>query len=64
MIELLKKFNTVFTVATTVYAVTKFMYDTFKKYEKKHGKDKNQNIVAKGTSRKKKENLSRDVQEI
>ena len=64
MIELLKKFNTVFTVVTTVYAVSKFMYKTFQKYEEKHGQNKNQNIVAKGTSRKKKENLSRYVQEI
>jgi len=64
MMGILKKLNTAVTVVTTVYAVTKFMYDTFKKYEEKHGKHKKQKIVAKGTSRKKKENLSRDFQEI
>lgn len=38
MTNLLKKVNTTLTVITTVYAVGKFMYETFKKYEKKHGK--------------------------
>ncbi len=38
MIGLLKKLNTAITIATTVYAVTKFMFTTFKKYEEKHGK--------------------------
>lgn len=36
MINFLKKVNTVFTIATTVYAVTKFMFKTFKNYEAKH----------------------------
>ena len=36
MINFLKKVNTAFTIATTVYAVTKFMFNTFKKYEAKH----------------------------
>ena len=64
MIGVIKKLNTAITVVTTVYAVTKFMFKTFKKYEEKHGNNKKQKIVTKGTSRKKKENLSRDVQEI
>ena len=64
MIGILKKLNTAVTVVTTVYAVTKFMFNTFKKYEEKHGKNKKQNIVAKGTSRKKKKDVSGDVQEI
>lgn len=37
MIALLKKLNTVITIVTTVYAVSKFMYNTFQKYEVKHG---------------------------
>ena len=64
MMGILKKLNTAVTVVTTVYAVTKFMYDTFKKYEEKHGNNKKQKIVTKGTSRKKKETVPRDVQEI
>lgn len=36
MINFLKKVNTAFTIATTVYAVTKFMFKTFKNYETKH----------------------------
>lgn len=63
MIGILKKVNTAVTVVTTVYAVTKFMFKTFKKYEEKHG-HKKQNSVTKGTSRNKKETVSRDVQEI
>ena len=38
MINFLKKANTAITIITTVYAVTKFMFKTFKKYEAKHGK--------------------------
>lgn len=38
MINIFKKINTVLTIATTVYTVSKFMYTTFKKYEEKHGK--------------------------
>ena len=38
MINILKKINTVVTIVGTVYTVSKFMYDTFKKYEEKHGK--------------------------
>ena len=38
----MKKFfnniNTVITIIGTVYTVTKFMFDTFKKYERKHGR--------------------------
>ena len=64
MMGILKKLNTAVTVVTTVYAVTKFKYDTFKKYEEKHGNNKKQKIVTKGTSRKKKETVPRDVQEI
>ena len=64
MIGILKKVNTAVTVVTTVYAVTKFMFKTFKKYEEKHGNNKKQKIVTKGTSLKKKETVSRDVQEI
>jgi hypothetical protein len=37
----LKKLNTVVATITTVYAVSKFMYTTFKKYEEKHGNSKN-----------------------
>ena len=29
--------NTAVTIIGAVYTVTKFMFDTFKKYEKKHG---------------------------
>ena len=36
MINFLKKANTAITIITTVYAVTKFMFNTFKKYEAKH----------------------------
>jgi hypothetical protein len=43
MLELLKKLNTAITVVTTAYAVTKFMIKTFKKYEEKHGKVKEEN---------------------
>lgn len=64
MINYLKKINTVLTIATTVYTVTKFMYETFKKYELKHEHNKKQKIVTKGTSRKKKGTVPRDVQEI
>jgi len=64
MIGVIKKLNTAVTVVTTVYAVTKFMFKAFKKYEEKHGNNKKQNIVTKGSSRKKKETVSRDVQEI
>lgn len=65
MIGVIKKLNTAVTVVTTVYAVTKFMFKAFKKYEEKHGKNKKkQKIVTKGTSRKKKETVPRDVQEI
>ena len=38
MINFLKKANTAITIITTVYAVTKFMFNTFKKYEAKHNK--------------------------
>ena len=38
MIGIIKKVNTVVTIVTTVYGVGKLMYDTFKWYEKKHGK--------------------------
>jgi hypothetical protein len=38
MMKLLNKINTVITIVGTVYTVSKFMYDTFKKYEKKHGR--------------------------
>jgi hypothetical protein len=37
MMKLLNKINTVITIVGTVYTVSKFMYNTFKKYEKKHG---------------------------
>ena len=43
MINILKKINTVVTIVGTVYTVSKFMYDTFKKYEEKHGKKENSN---------------------
>jgi len=43
MINILKKFNTVITIISTVYAVSKFMYDTFKWYEEKHGNKKKTN---------------------
>ncbi len=59
MIELLKKFNTVFTIATTVYAVSKFMYKTFQKYEEKHGKSKTS--VGGRTLRNKEEELLEDI---
>jgi hypothetical protein len=49
MINFLKKANTVATIVTTVYAVGKFMYDTFKWYEKKHGKKKDIEEDDKGT---------------
>lgn len=42
MINVLKKLNTVITIVSTVYAVSKFMYNTFKKYEEKHGNNKKQ----------------------
>ena len=38
MIELLKKLNTAVATIATIYAVSKFMYNTFKNYEKKYGK--------------------------
>lgn len=37
IVKILNKINTAVTIATTIYAVGKFMYSTFKKYEKKHG---------------------------
>ena len=40
IINILKKANTVLTVVTAVYTVSKFMYKTFKKYEEKHGNKK------------------------
>ena len=40
MIGFVKKVNTVVTIVSTVYAVTKLMFDTFKWYEKKHSKKK------------------------
>lgn len=36
--KIFNRINTVVTIVGTVYTVSKFMYDTFKKYEKKHGK--------------------------
>jgi len=45
MMKLLNKINTVITIVGTVYTVTKFMYDTFKKYEKKHGKNNDEGRV-------------------
>ena len=41
MTNVLKKINTVLTIITTVYTVTKFMISTFKKYEEKHKKSEN-----------------------
>ena len=64
MIGILKKVNTAVTVVTTVYAVTKFMFKTFKKYEEKHGKANKQSIGSKKTSRKKKECLPTDIQGV
>jgi hypothetical protein len=40
IMNILKKANTVLTVVTAVYTVSKFMYKTFKKYEEKHGTKK------------------------
>lgn len=45
MMKLLNKINTVVTIVGTVYTVSKFMYDTFKKYEKKHGKKNDEGRV-------------------
>ena len=36
IVKILNKINTAVTIATTIYAVGKFMYSTFKKYEEKH----------------------------
>jgi hypothetical protein len=41
IMNILKKANTVLTVVTAVYTVSKFMYKTFKKYEEKHGTKRN-----------------------
>ena len=38
MLDILKKINSTLTIIATVYTVSKFMTDMFKKYEKKHGK--------------------------
>lgn len=51
MINILKKINTVVTIVGTVYTVSKFMYETFKKYEEKHG----ENITSKICNRKRTE---------
>ncbi len=40
IMNILKKANTVLTVVTAVYTVSKFMYKTFKKYEEKYGAKK------------------------
>jgi hypothetical protein len=36
--KIFDRLNTAITIVGVVYAVSKFMYDTFKKYEKKHGR--------------------------
>ena len=43
IVNILKKTNTVLTVVSAVYTVTKFMIRTFKKYEEKHGRGKRSN---------------------
>ena len=45
MMKILNKINTVITIVGTVYTVSKFMYDTFKKYDKKHGKKNDERRV-------------------
>ncbi len=39
--KIFDRLNTAITIVGAVYAVSKFMYDTFKKYEKKYGKKGN-----------------------
>ena len=39
--KIFDRLNTAITIVGVVYAVSKFMYDTFKKYEKKYGKKGN-----------------------